>query len=547
MACTGTTSGSTFTLTANCDTTVQLTVPDGVTVNGGGFTITARDPSPATSFSGAVLTNDPAGHSMTIENLTIQGMFVFNGSCPPLQAGIFFNDASGSVTGVTVNGITQHSACQVGYGVLSIAEAGVARTITVTNSVVTGYNKNGLVARGMTTMNVSASTIGPPDILAPSFIAQNGVVYGGVGGDAGAGGSLINGTVVGDGFGSSLNESTAVLLFGAKGVTLLGDTITGAGTDVGVDVVNNSTGAVITRNQVGRTAPDVPDTFGIGVSVEAGSTATLTCNTFSGWKTNVEGVPPQPPCITAAGYWMAVSDGGVFTFGAAPFQGSLAGIHLNAPVVGVANTPAGGYWLGASDGGVFSFGAPFFGSLGGHPLHAPVVGIAAAPDGGGYYLVAADGGVFTFGDAGFHGSTGNIHLNAPVVGIAVTPDNQGYYLVAADGGVFTFGDAGFQGSMGGMALNKPVVGIAVDAATSGYWLVAADGGVFTFGAPFLGSTGNIHLNAPVVGMAATATGVGYRLVASDGGVFCFGAAPFVGSTGGSHLNKPVVGITSTGA
>jgi len=51
--------------------------------------------------------------------------------------------------------------------------------------------------------------------------------------------------------------------------------------------------------------------------------------------------------------------------------------HLNRPVVGMAPAPAGGSWLVASDGGVFSFGAaPFEGSMGSVPLAAPVVGMS---------------------------------------------------------------------------------------------------------------------------------------------------------------------------
>ena len=50
----------------------------------------------------------------------------------------------------------------------------------------------------------------------------------------------------------------------------------------------------------------------------------------------------------------------------------------NAPMVGIATTPDGkGYWLAGEDGGVFSFGsAPFEGSMGGKHMNAPVVGIA---------------------------------------------------------------------------------------------------------------------------------------------------------------------------
>jgi hypothetical protein len=255
--------------------------------------------------------------------------------------------------------------------------------------------------------------------------------------------------------------------------------------------------------------------------------------------------PDVPPC-TDEGYWLAASDGGIFTFGNAKFHGSMGGRPLNKPVVGIAATPGGGgYWEVASDGGIFSFGnAAFHGSMGGRHLNKPVVGMAATPNGGGYWEVAADGGIFAFGNAGFYGSMGGRHLNDPVVGIAPTADGKGYWEVAADGGIFAFGDALFHGSMGGRHLNDPVVGIA-RAPNGGYWEVASDGGIFAFDARFYGSTGSMRLNKPVVGMASSYQDGGYWLVASDGGVFSFGNAHFRGSTGSLVLNKPVVGIGTT--
>ena len=165
------------------------------------------------------------------------------------------------------------------------------------------------------------------------------------------------------------------------------------------------------------------------------------------------------PPASSQGTVLAARDGGVFAYGTAPFEGSMGGQHLNAPIVGVATTPDGqGYWLVASDGGVFAFGdASFHGSMGGQHLNAPIVGIAPTRNGQGYWLVAADGGVFAFGDAGFHGSMGGTHLNAPVVAMAAT-DHGGYWLVASDGGVFSFGGASFYGSAGGTRLNAPVTG-----------------------------------------------------------------------------------------
>jgi hypothetical protein len=245
------------------------------------------------------------------------------------------------------------------------------------------------------------------------------------------------------------------------------------------------------------------------------------------------------------GYWLVASDGGVFTFGDAPFLGSTGDIVLNKPIVGTALTPTDqGYWMVASDGGVFAFGdAGFFGSTGAMTLNSPVVGMAPTPTGQGYWLVAADGGIFAFGDAAFFGSTGAMKLNKPIVGMAATVTGLGYWLVASDGGIFAFGDAVFFGSTGAIALNKPIVGMASEPSGRGYWLVASDGGVFAFGrAPFFGSTGDIVLNSPIVGMSASATGLGYLFTASDGGVFAFGDAPFLGSTGNIKLNRPVVAM-----
>ncbi len=54
----------------------------------------------------------------------------------------------------------------------------------------------------------------------------------------------------------------------------------------------------------------------------------------------------------------------VIPVGAAPDQGSLAGVDVNEPANGVASSATGeGYWLVAADGGIFAFGdAPFLGS-----------------------------------------------------------------------------------------------------------------------------------------------------------------------------------------
>ena len=255
------------------------------------------------------------------------------------------------------------------------------------------------------------------------------------------------------------------------------------------------------------------------------------------------GMVMRIPAPSGNPYRFAADDGGVFSFGGAPFYGSLGDVRLGHPVVDLESHPLRpGYWLTTANGSVHSFGdAGFYGHTEDLPLNQPIVAMEATPDGRGYWLVASDGGIFSYGNATFFGSTGAIALSQPIVSMAATPDGSGYWLFAADGGVFTFGSAGFHGSTGGMRLNQPVVAGAATPDGRGYWLVASDGGVFTFGsAGYFGSTGDIRLKSPIVSITPTEDGQGYALVAADGGVFNFGSSTFHGSTGDIRLNRPIV-------
>ncbi len=134
------------------------------------------------------------------------------------------------------------------------------------------------------------------------------------------------------------------------------------------------------------------------------------------------------------GYWMLAADGGVFAFEAA-YHGSIpeyvasldlgitAEAWLNQPVVGMTPDPLGmGYWMIAADGGVFSFGdVPFQGSIpgvlpDGVNLNAPIIGMVAYGDG--YLMLGSDGGVFNFSDLDFDGSLGDNPPEDPVVDLA---------------------------------------------------------------------------------------------------------------------------------
>ena len=97
----------------------------------------------------------------------------------------------------------------------------------------------------------------------------------------------------------------------------------------------------------------------------------------------VVGMEPTP---TGHGYWLVASDGGVFAFGDATFHGSMGGTPLDSPVGGDGRRAG---WPGVLAGRLPTAACSplampgFQGSLGGLALNEPVVGMAANPDGAG--------------------------------------------------------------------------------------------------------------------------------------------------------------------
>ena len=105
-------------------------------------------------------------------------------------------------------------------------------------------------------------------------------------------------------------------------------------------------------------------------------------------------------------------------------------ITLNEPIVGMTPTADGqGYWFTASDGGVFAYGdAPFDGSLGGVPQSRPIVAMASDSLGNGYWFTNSNGAVSAFGTATYWGSAPQV-LNRPVVGMTEA-DATGHFSVS---------------------------------------------------------------------------------------------------------------------
>ena len=127
------------------------------------------------------------------------------------------------------------------------------------------------------TMNVSASTIGPPSSV-PFSIGQNAVQWTNTQHQLEPRLSALRARSPAAPSSPAASarpvpwtlrsaQSSAVLLFGANNVTIDHNTITGWG-DLGISVTAGTANATISFNAINRPEPPDPDPYGIGVSVD---------------------------------------------------------------------------------------------------------------------------------------------------------------------------------------------------------------------------------------------------------------------------------------
>ena len=155
-------------LVADCTTDTTIGVPDGYTLDGKGFTITAVDVPAGTSFDGAVVQND--GAAMNVKNLKIEGGVPNN--CVAIFNGVAFMNAGGSIKNVTLNNIGQTTGCQSGRAIVVWNAIGVGdrRSVAIENNTVSSYNKNGIDVRGNVDAKIVGNTVtgnGPIDLHRP--------------------------------------------------------------------------------------------------------------------------------------------------------------------------------------------------------------------------------------------------------------------------------------------------------------------------------------------------------------------------------------------
>ena len=276
------------------------------------------------------------------------------------------------------SGVTVHSDTSVS----AVSPSGSAGTVDVT--VTTGGGTSATGAADHFTYS--------PVVVAPPAPTVTGVSPG-AGSTAGGTSVTINGT--------NLTGTTAVD-FGSKpatGVTVHSDTsvsaISPSGTAGTVHVTVTTAGGTSATNAAddftySPTAPAVT-----AVSPGAGPTAGGTSVTISG--TNLSGTIAVDFGSTLATGVTVHSDSSV---SAVSPPGTAGTVHVTVTTAGGTSATSaaddftyegfthvspepGAYWEVAADGGIFSFNAPFEGSMGGKPLFAPIVGMApGAPIGG---------------------------------------------------------------------------------------------------------------------------------------------------------------------
>jgi hypothetical protein len=323
----------TYTLTENCDTFTTMTVPDGWTLNGDRHVITAHEDAARPNFPGPIVTSatgdSAAPAEMHVKDLFITTDFTGQNSGGAL-AGVKFDRAGGSVTDVTIDGVTHGNGVQEGHGLWvrnrdSVGGTAVPRASIVVDGLdVTRYQKSGVIFDGNLTFAMTNSFVGHSADRsgAPIFgIAANSVQI-----SRTAHGSLTDSEIelneyddqAGDG-----SAATGVLLYNAKRVELARNLITGFDADVAVYAFNTTfdvdTELTLSCNLVSRekSAGDY-DPYGIGLFSEA-QTAVQTNisvraldNTFLGWQQDVEGTADlrgQGECLPNAAEDVAVSGG----------------------------------------------------------------------------------------------------------------------------------------------------------------------------------------------------------------------------------------------
>lgn len=278
--------GTELQLTGDCTTDATILVPDGYTLNGNGYTITAVDP-PVGGFNGAVIAN--AGTTAHVTNVTVTASGLANsckGGVDRLR-GIMLEGASGSITWTTVTGVNKGaSGCQEGNAI-EIRNAPFDGThpatvnVTVSDNTIADYQKTGIVANGDVNVTIAHNALGAS--ATQDNLAANGIQLG-----FGALGSAHHNAVAGNQWkGTSDFAASALLVFEAGPVDVSHNMVSG-NSDLGLFIASD--GGTYEQNKLDDEGADhVNSGYDIGIG-NYGLGNTIAKNKVSGFDTPLDGV-----------------------------------------------------------------------------------------------------------------------------------------------------------------------------------------------------------------------------------------------------------------
>ena len=195
--------------------------------------------------------------AVTISHLAVDGANDGLTDCSIDAIGIYYQNASGVITGNAVRNVLLAPAlqgCQDGLAINVESNTGTP-AVTISNNSVRNYDKNGITASGPDTgspgpsVKVTGNTV--IGLGATSVIAQNGIQIG-----YGATGSVTSNNVADDIYTGPTYGASGILIYGSTGVTVTSNTV--ESTQYGIVPVTESAsetanGTIIKSNHVGGT------------------------------------------------------------------------------------------------------------------------------------------------------------------------------------------------------------------------------------------------------------------------------------------------------
>jgi len=218
------------------------------------------------NIAAQILVQNTTGAS--ISNITLDGTGNGIGDCNTDLPGIMFQNASGTLNHVAVrnqvpNGIP--SGCQIGESIYVQSAAGHSSTVTVQNSSVHNYNKNGITGNDLNTNLVLTSNyVQGAGVVPVPGAAQNGIQLG-----FGATGTIKSNTVIDNIYGDpKVAASANILLYDTAengGITVTRNRVGNSQLPIalitlGDDGANLGDGVTVTDNDIfGTSAYDAID------------------------------------------------------------------------------------------------------------------------------------------------------------------------------------------------------------------------------------------------------------------------------------------------